>query len=92
MVPVSLTCTLTCNVPSVFDTQAVREHDVLANFDYALWMDSDNHLVADCCEDLLGTLVALRHGWSYTAGAADLHSAPLQSSAAAIIRDCGQIL
>jgi hypothetical protein len=31
-------------------------------------MDADNHLIADCCEDLLGTLVALRHGWSYSAG------------------------
>lgn len=37
-------------------------------FDFALWMDSDNHLAADSCEDLLGTLIALRHGWSYTAG------------------------
>jgi len=49
-------------------SQAAREQDLRARFDYALWMDSDNHLVADCCEDLLGTLVALRHGWAYTAG------------------------
>ena len=48
--------------------QAAQEHDLPARFDYALWMDSDNHLVADCCEDVLGTLVALRHGWAYTAG------------------------
>ena len=41
---------------------------LLDGFDYALWMDADNHLVADCCEDLLGTLVALRHGWSYSSG------------------------
>ncbi len=48
--------------------QAVHQHELQARFDYALWMDSDNHLVEDCCEDLLGMLVALRHGWSYTAG------------------------
>ena len=41
---------------------------LLDEFDYALWMDADNHLIADCCEDLLGTLVALRHGWSYSSG------------------------
>ena len=41
---------------------------LIDGFDYALWMDADNHLVADCCEDLLGTLVALRHGWSYSSG------------------------
>ncbi len=52
----------------LFALQAAREQDLRARFDYALWMDSDNHLVADCCEDLLGTLVALRHGWAYTAG------------------------
>jgi len=46
----------------------VQAASLIDGFDYALWMDADNHLVADCCEDLLGTLVALRHGWSYSSG------------------------
>ena len=37
-------------------------------FDFALWMDSDNVLIEDTCEDMLGNLVGLRHGWVYTAG------------------------
>ncbi len=47
---------------------SVQAASLIDGFDYALWMDADNHLVADCCEDLLGTLVALRHGWSYSSG------------------------
>lgn len=47
--------------------EAIREHRLQERFDFVLWMDSDNHLVADVCEDLLGTLVALRHGGDYTA-------------------------
>ena len=48
--------------------QAITEYGVLERFDFALWMDADNQLVAPACEDLLGTLVALRHGWRYSAG------------------------
>ena len=50
----------------------MAEYDVAARFDFALWMDSDAHLVEDTCVDMLGNLVALRHGWSYTAGTAFL--------------------
>ena len=48
--------------------QALRQHAVAESFDFALWMDSDNILVRDTCEDLLGNLVALRHGWHPSAG------------------------
>ena len=66
--PVPL-CWQVC-VHSSYQTDALSQAGgLLEGFDYALWMDADNHLVADCCEDLLGTLVALRHGWSYSAGA-----------------------
>lgn len=41
---------------------------MLERFDFALWMDSDNVLIEDTCEDMLGNLVALRHGWSFSAG------------------------
>ena len=50
-------------------------------FDFALWMDSDNIIAEDTCEDMLGNLVALRHGWSYNGGKfgvpAAMYSSPI---------------